>query len=87
MAKIRVNHFASKTIDSNNTVDWESLLSEILIAFFLAVFAYMGYSANIRVLFFLCAFSSLAIVLSWCCAGVLKVKEKYFNVKSDDIES
>lgn len=84
MAKIRVNHFGSKTIDRNATVNWESILSEIFIAFVLGVFAYMGYKAKIGLLFFLCGLCSLVIILSWFYVGFLKVKEALRKSKEEE---
>lgn len=59
MAKIRVNHFAAKTLGVGTTVDWEALVMEVFIAFLLAVFAYMGCVGNIALLLFPCALGSI----------------------------
>lgn len=64
MAKIKVNHFAAKTISVGNTVDWETIVREFFIAFLLGVFAYMGYTAQIALLLFTCALGSIACFLS-----------------------
>ncbi|MDO8343627.1 MAG: hypothetical protein Q7T48_10535 [Cellvibrio sp.] len=84
MAKIRVNHFGSKTIDTNATVNWETLLTEIFIAFLLGVFAYMGYKAKILLLFVSCAIISLVIILSLFYPISLRVKELIAAEKNKD---
>jgi hypothetical protein len=58
MAKIKVNHFGAKTVGLNRTVDWEIILTEVFIALFLGVFAFMGYVAKIPLLLFPCAIGS-----------------------------
>jgi hypothetical protein len=78
MEKIRINHFGSKTIDRNATVNWESIILEIFVVFILSVFAYMGYKSKVGLLFFICGLSSLVIILSWFYAGLLKF---YVNLK------
>lgn len=84
MAKIRVNHYGSKTIDTGTTVDWESVLIEIFIACLLAVFAYMGYVANIALLLFPCALSSVAIFSAISYNIFLVAKEKMAKNKHKD---
>jgi len=56
---VKVNHFAANTIDIGDSIDWESFLMEIFIAFFLAVFAYQGYIAKLILLLIPCAVGSV----------------------------
>ena len=51
--RIKVNHFAAKTINTSVTFDAETIITEIFIGFLCGVFAYMGYEANIPLLLFL----------------------------------
>lgn len=77
MAKIRVNHFGSETIDTSASVDWEALLSEIFIAFLLAAFAYMGYKAQFAFLFFPCAIASSVVTGYLIYSIVISIRERF----------
>lgn len=65
MARLRINHYASRTINVGSTVDGEAMIIELFISLLLGVFAYMGYVANIALLLFLCAAGSLACFLAF----------------------
>jgi hypothetical protein len=56
---VKVKHFAAKTIDIGESIDWESFLMEIFITFFLGIFAYMGYVGKLALLLFPCAIGSV----------------------------
>ncbi len=75
MSKIKVNHFASKTVGLNQTVDWETLLTEVFIGFFLAVFAYMGYVGNILLLLIPCSIGAALCIFASMQTIYLVVKE------------
>lgn len=86
MSKIKVNHFASKTANLNKTVDWETVLTEVFIGFFLAVFAYMGYVGDILLLLIpcsigaaLCVFASMQTIYSVIKEKTEKNREKKHN--------
>ena len=66
MAKLKLNHFAAKTVSLVKTARWETVLTEIFVAFFLGCFAYMGYVGQILILFFMC---SIGFVLCLCAIG------------------
>lgn len=76
MAKVRVNHFAAKTISVSYTVDWESILMEVFIALLLGVFAYMGYMGNIALLLFPCAIGSFLCFFASLHTIYLTIKNK-----------
>lgn len=65
MAKIKVNHFASKTIPAGTTVTWESLLTEALITFLLIVFSSVGYHSKLANLFTFCGLAALVCAFSF----------------------
>ena len=56
---MKVRHHAAKVIEIGDCIDWESFLMELLIAFFLTVFAYMGYQAKLALLLFPCAIGAV----------------------------
>ena len=55
---IKVKHYGARTININYAIDWEQFITEIFIAFLLAVFAYMGYAGKMPLLLFPCAIGS-----------------------------
>lgn len=76
MAKIKVNHFASKTVGLNRAVDWEAILTEVFIALFLGVFAFMGYVAKIPLLLFPCAIGSALCIYASLQTVYIVIKER-----------
>jgi hypothetical protein len=83
MANIKVNHFGSKTIDVNNTVRWEEMLTELVIAIALGAFAYMGYKASIAILFFGCGGACLVSLLYFLHTAYMELKEKWESKKQN----
>lgn len=60
----KVNHFAAKTIDTYASIGWEAIAGELLVAFLLVVFAYMGYAAKLALLLFPWAIGAAVILVT-----------------------
>lgn len=82
---IKVKHFAAKTVSLVNSTDIESFVTELFIAFLLAVFAYQGYLAKLALLLFPCAIGSVACffismrTLYWVIKERLELKRRENN--------
>lgn len=83
MADIKVNHFGSKTIDVKHTIKWEEILTELVITIALGAFAYMGYKANLAILFFGCAGAGALSSLFLFYTVYIELKEKWESKKSN----
>ncbi|GAB2889222.1 hypothetical protein GCM10027180_19350 [Microbulbifer echini] len=75
--RIGLRHYGAKTVELNDSVDWESVVTEIFIGFLLGVFAYMGYVGGILLLFVPCFIGSVI-----CFYAVLRSAVLYFCKKS-----
>ena len=74
MAEINIKHFASKTLPYRRTVDWESILVELFVGSMLGVFAYIGYSGGLVLLFILCTIGLFLSFLSFARRIYIRVR-------------
>ncbi|MCV6603680.1 MAG: hypothetical protein OIF34_00130 [Porticoccaceae bacterium] len=85
--RLKVRHFAANTVNTSPTVHWETFITEVFLCFFCGVFAYMGYTAEVALLFYLnfaaaliCFWSVLVTLIEiiwWkICSAALKRKSK-----------
>lgn len=73
---MKVRHFASKTIKIGFALEWESIITELFIAFLLGVFAFMGYAARIPLLLFPCGIAAVVCFIMTLLRAYMAVKDK-----------
>ena len=62
--KIKVNHWASKDLKLSTMFGVEAIVTEFFIGILCAVFAYIGYSGGLPLLFVLCLPATIACFVS-----------------------
>ncbi len=81
---MRVRHFASKTIKIGFALEWESIITELFIAFLLGVFAFMGYTAKIPLLLFPCAIAAVVCFIATVLRACMAVKDKVESLQNHE---
>lgn len=81
--KIRVNHFAAKTVDAYSASNKESLAITTAVMIFSGCAAYAGYKSNLGSLLFLSTIPFLASAMILIFEIYTAIKESNANNKSD----
>ncbi|AQP99463.1 hypothetical protein B0W48_06390 [Pseudoalteromonas aliena] len=79
----KVKHYAAKTIKTSYAMEWEMLLTELVIGLLCSVFAYLGFKASVLLIFVanlfiaVCCFSLITFSI------VMLIKEKLEQKNSE----